>query len=100
MGILMEEARTNYITQAVRGCGSWTALIEAMCKDNSLSWLGVETDGSEILCSDEETAELIADIIEEFDDTDYAHTGYYDPVEDAQDGICDRYTGKYYVDID
>ena len=26
--------------------------------------------------------------------------GYYDPVMDAKDGICDRYTGMYYVDID
>lgn len=96
----MEKAKANYITQAVKGSGSFMGLIQLIQNDNSMSWLGIDTDGTEILCKDEETAEFIGDLADEFYDVDYLRTGYYDPVMDAKDGICDRYTGMYYVDID
>lgn len=56
------------------------------------------TDGSEILFKDEDDAEYFADFLEilGFD----AHTGYYDPEEDARNGETNDHTGWYYVDID
>lgn len=56
------------------------------------------TDGSELLCCDETTADVVASFLTSlgFD----AHTGYYDPEEDAKDGIYDDHTGAWYIDID
>jgi hypothetical protein len=44
-------------------------------------------------------ADLIADVLEMIGYEDI-HTGYYDPKEDAQDGINDEYTGYWYVELD
>ena len=64
-----------------------------------LGEIGVEFDGEEILTEDEATADIIADFIESLG-FDYAKTGYYDPEEDARDGIHDDHTGKWYVSVD
>lgn len=76
-------------------------------KNNHILWseiAGVRTDGSEILCEDEETAEYVADTIEnlckdEDGDNYLICTGYYDPEEDMRDGCVDSYTDWWYVDI-
>ena len=60
----------------------------------------VWTDGTEILCAHEDTAEKIADILEAISGEHEAHTGYYDPFEDARSGEVDNHTGFYYVDFD
>lgn len=60
----------------------------------------VWTDGTEILCAHENMAEKIADILEAISGEHEAHTGYYDPFEDAQSGEVDDHTGFYYVDFD
>lgn len=55
--------------------------------------------GDEILTLTEEQADRIANLLESLG-FDYAITGYYDPKEDARDGIDDDYTGKWYVTVD
>lgn len=60
----------------------------------------VWTDGVEILCRREEIAERIANVIEAIAGTKEAHTGYYDPFDDARSGEVDNHTGWYYVDFD
>lgn len=64
-----------------------------------LGEIGVEFDGEEILTDEEATADIIADFIESLG-FDYVKTGYYDPEEDARDGINDDHTGKWYVSVD
>ena len=56
---------------------------------------GTRTDGEVILCKEEKTAELIADILSAAEED--ICTGYYDPEEDEQDGCVDSYTGLYYI---
>ena len=56
-------------------------------------------DGEEILTETEEQADRIATLLEGLG-FDYVMTGYYDPKEDASDGIDDDYTGKWYVTVD
>ena len=58
------------------------------------------TDGIEILCAYEDIAEKIADILDAITGEPEAHTGYYDPYEDARSGEVDNHTGFYYVDFD
>lgn len=60
----------------------------------------VWTDGTEIMCAYESTAEFIANILEAISGEKEAHTGYYDPFDDARDGCVDNHTGFYYVDYD
>lgn len=60
----------------------------------------VWTDGTEILCTHEITAEWIAQILDVISGEPVSHTGYYDPFEDAQSGEVDNHTGFYYVDFD
>lgn len=60
----------------------------------------VWTDGTEILCADEATAERIADMLDAIAGSPESHTGYYDPFEDAQSGEVDDRTGWWYVDFD
>ena len=56
---------------------------------------GISTDEETILCREEKTAELIADILSAAEED--ICTGYYDPKEDEQDGCADSYTGLYYI---
>ena len=60
----------------------------------------VWTDGIEILCADESTAEMIANFLDAVSGEREAHTGYYDPFDDARSGETDDHTGFYYVDFD
>lgn len=55
-------------------------------------------DGSEILCKYEVVANIIADLIESCSVD--AHTGYYDPEEDARSNEVDDHTGYWYIDFD
>lgn len=59
-------------------------------------WMDSE---GEIVCNTQTQAEGIADFLEDLG-FEEVRTGYYDPKEDARDGILDDYTGKYYVDWD
>lgn len=56
------------------------------------------TNGSEILCRTEESANTIADLLDAMGYT--AHTSYYDPAEDEKAGETDRLTGWWEVDVD
>lgn len=58
------------------------------------------TDGVEILCRTEALAEQIANAVDRIAGEQCAHTGYYDPFEDARNGETDDHTGWYYVDYD
>lgn len=60
---------------------------------------GAVDAGDEILTETEEKADRIANLLEALG-FDYVRTGYYDPEEDARDGINDRYTGKWYLSVD
>ena len=55
-------------------------------------------DGDQIMVDDGRIADAIADFMEALGVD--AHTGYYDPEEDEQEGVIDQYTGYWYVDID
>ena len=50
----------------------------------------------EILCDDEDVAEIIADFLEHMGFGE-VNTGYYDPEEDKQNNEVDKFTGWYYV---
>lgn len=50
----------------------------------------------EILCDDEDAAEIIADFLENLG-FDEVNTGYYDPEEDKRSNEVDKFTGWYYV---
>ena len=65
----------------------------------ALSGIEVEFNGEDILTNDETAADAIADFLEEVG-FDYGKTSYYDPEEDARDGIHDSYTGKWAVSVD
>ena len=52
----------------------------------------------EILCETEESANIIADFLENMG-YDCVTTGYYDPEEDKRHGEVDRFTGFYYVTV-
>ena len=58
------------------------------------------SDGEEILCADEQTADKIGDLIDMMYGDTVVNTGYYDPEEDALVGCVDDLTGFYYVTID
>lgn len=68
--------------------------------DKSMIIPDVWTDGTEILCRDEELAEMIANALDAISGEHESHTGYYDPFEDAQSGETDDHTGWWYVDFD
>ena len=55
----------------------------------------VRRDDYEILCNNEESANLIADFLDALGFC--TNTGWYDPEEDAKEGINDEYTGWWYV---
>ena len=73
--------------------------IESMSNKLFMSGIEVESCGDEILTNSETAADAIADLLESIG-FDYVNTGYYDPEEDARDGISDHYTGKWYVSVD
>lgn len=52
-----------------------------------------------ILARTQDGAERLADMMEGLFGIQCA-TGYFDPAEDARDGLCDECTGYYYVDFD
>jgi hypothetical protein len=62
------------------------------------------SDGEEILCKTEDSANAIADMLECMYEAQgeevVINTGYYDPEEDRITGKLDRYTGWWYVNID
>lgn len=58
------------------------------------------SDGSQIMCRTEALADQIANALETISGEHEAHTGYYDPFEDARSGETDNHTGWWYVDFD
>ncbi len=54
------------------------------------------TNGDAILCSTEDAANALADLIDALKIGD-AVTGFYDPVEDERNNEVDSFTGFYYV---
>lgn len=55
------------------------------------------SDGDMIFSSSEKVINIVADLL---DCVGYESvTGYYDPEEDKKQGIVDRYTGFYYLDV-
>lgn len=63
----------------------------------------VWTSGGEILCSSEEIADTVADIVERLyasqGEEVIVNTGSYDQEEDAHNNTIDEFTGWWYVDI-
>lgn len=59
---------------------------------------GIWTDGTEILCGDEVTANAVANFLEAMGVADTICTGYYDPVEDRAAATVDSLTGWHYID--
>ena len=57
-------------------------------------------DRSEILSTDENEVETIANLFDQLYGEGTMVTGYYDPVEDERNGEVDNHTGFYYVTID
>ena len=59
--------------------------------------------GDEILCRTEEVADALADMLEclygSQGESILINTGYYDPVEDEENGESDIYSGWWYVYI-
>ena len=66
-------------------------------KEYVLIW----TNGDEILCKTEWLAETLADVIDKLAGDNVAHTGYYDPEEDAKEPHSPfKTTGWYYISFD
>ena len=57
-------------------------------------------NGDEFVFKTEVGAESFADLVDQMFGERVARTGWYDPEEDAKDGVNDEFTGKYYVNID
>ena len=57
------------------------------------------SDGAEILCETEQTAETIADLLDAMYGEQTVNTGYYDPAEDERNNEVDFRTGFYYVTV-
>ena len=64
---------------------------------------GFWSDRQMILCPSETECEIVAsflvDVLSEVSDLD-VHTGFFDPDEDAKEGVHDDFTGFYYIDFD
>lgn len=58
-----------------------------------------DPDGTEILSSDQNEVEAIANLFDQLYGEGTCCTGYYDPEEDEQNDEVDAYTGLYYVSI-
>ena len=58
------------------------------------------TQDGDLFFEREDAADVLADLFDQMFGQRVAVTGWYDPEEDARDGINDEYTGKYYVNID
>lgn len=63
----------------------------------------VWTSGGEILCSSEEIADILADMLEQLyasqGEEVIVNTGSYNREEDARNNTIDEFTGWWYVDI-
>ena len=57
------------------------------------------SDGEEILCETEQSAEHIADLLDAMYGDQTVNTGYYDPDEDRRNNEVDKRTGFYYVTV-
>lgn len=58
-----------------------------------------DPDGTEILSSNENEIEILADLFDQLYGVGTVNTGYYDPEEDKRNDEVDAYTGMYYVSI-
>ena len=79
----------------------WKHIIDMLTNaptDKNPFGVTVWTDGDQILVGTEQAADAIAGFLWAIGLD--AHTGYYDPAEDAVSGEADGYTGWYYIDID
>ena len=66
--------------------------------DSNIKFFKCGQNGDEILCEDEESIEVVADLL---DAMGYVSiTGSYDPKEDSKNGEVDELTGLYYCYID
>ena len=77
---------------------------EDWAKDEQLGRNSIDVwyyaDADEILCRQEDQAEMFANILDSISGEHMAHTGYYDPEEDEKDDCVDGRTGWYYVTYD
>ena len=60
---------------------------------------GLWSSHGAILCQTEQIAEALATALEAILGTEIVSTSYYDPAEDARDGVCDDFTGWYCIDF-
>ncbi len=74
---------------------------EVTIDDTDVITYDIWTDGDELLCRTEWMAERMADLVDALCGDQVAHTGYYDPYEDAKEPFGPyKSTGWYYVDFD
>lgn len=76
------------------GAISYERILELLPKDATSS---IWTNGEDILCKTAESAETIADFLENLGVLTDSCTGYFDPVEDQYNNETDECSGWYYV---
>lgn len=58
-----------------------------------------DPDGTEILSTNREEIEALANFFDQLYEDPCINTGYYDPEEDKRNNEVDAYTGLYYMSI-
>ena len=74
----------------------WAIFTEALKANEEGNRHDYWTDGTEILCKNEDSANALADFFEDMG-FDIVHTSYYDPEEDQRSGEVDDHTGYWSV---
>ena len=64
-----------------------------------MSHFVTDPDRTEILSSDEDEIDMLADALDDLYGEQTVTTGYYDPEEDKRNNEVDAYTGLYYLSI-
>lgn len=61
-------------------------------------------NGNELLCKTEDKANKLIEVLERLYRSQGENvtlcSGYYDPIEDQQNGLTDEYTGWWYVSLE
>lgn len=67
--------------------------------DYKLTHFITDPDGTEILSSNENDVEVLANLFDQLYGMGTCNIGYYDPIEDKMNNEVDEYTGLYFVSI-
>ena len=77
----------------------WIKLIAKACELSETGTIPMWTDGSELLVSEENLCNALADALDRTWDDHPVRTSHYDPAEDLRSGEVDRYTGWWCIDF-